>query len=217
MNPTDYLQDELILSPQETKEDVSREVDAGVHEDLGKVSENIGGKVIEGVGEECDIGRDGGEKKKRKGKKVELNGKVIIQEPFQDELFLECVKQAWGIRGDIKKEDLKKITASWVNKNKIKLSHLEEGKEYASYLWSSFIIKFGETPKLGSLQIRLRVAEIYGFADLVTSIREEIKIAQVEKQEREKRQVQEEPFPIEKTSMGDKGRYQKRGFKENYS
>ncbi|KKP37482.1 MAG: hypothetical protein UR27_C0005G0001, partial [Candidatus Peregrinibacteria bacterium GW2011_GWA2_33_10] len=121
MNPTDYLQDELILSPQETKEDVSREVDAGVHEDLGKVSENIGGKVIEGVGEECDIGRDGGEKKKRKGKKVELNGKVIIQEPFpiervmeEDELFLECVKQAWGIRGDIKKEDLKKITASWV-------------------------------------------------------------------------------------------------------
>ena len=196
MNPTDYLQDELILSPQETKEDVSREVDAGVHEDLGKVSENIGGKVIEGVGEECDIGRDGGEKKKRKGKKVELNGKVIIQEPFpiervmeEDELFLECVKQAWGIRGDIKKEDLKKITASWVNKNKIKLSHLEEGKEYASYLWSSFIIKFGETPKLGSLQIRLRVAEIYGFADLVMSIREEIKIAQVEKQDREKRQV----------------------------
>src|SRR3989339_1078702 len=142
--------------------------------------------------------------------KQEREKRQVQEEPFpiervmeEDELFLECVKQAWGIRGDIKKEDLKKITASWVNKNKIKLSHLEEGKEYASYLWSSFIIKFGETPKLGSLQIRLRVAEIYGFADLVTSIREEIKIAQVEKQEREKRQVQEEPFPIERVMVED--------------
>ena len=129
------------------------------------------------------------EYQKREKNKVQEEPFPIERVMVEDELFLECVKQAWGIRGDIKKEDLKKITASWVNRNKIRLSHPEKGKEYALGLWQTFLRKFGKTLKLGSLQVRLRVAEIYGFVDLVTSIREEIKIAQVEKQDREKRQV----------------------------
>ena len=121
----------------------------------------------------------------------------------EDELFLECVKQAWGIRGDIKKEDLKKITASWVNRNKIRLSHPEKGKEYALGLWQTFLRKFGKTLKLGSLQVRLRVAKIYGFVDLIEGILEEIKMAQSEKQERENKKNQEEPFPIERVMEED--------------
>ncbi|KKP37394.1 MAG: hypothetical protein UR27_C0006G0001, partial [Candidatus Peregrinibacteria bacterium GW2011_GWA2_33_10] len=129
------------------------------------------------------------EYQKREKNKVQEEPFPIERVMVEDELFLECVKQALGIKGEIKREDLMNISSNCTNKNKIKLSHLEEGKEYAFYLWKSFINKFGKTLKLGSLQVRLRVAEIYGFVDLVTSIREEIKIAQVEKQDREKRQV----------------------------